>query len=30
LAEAIRTDLTAHEQKLLAEATGLLARLAGD
>jgi hypothetical protein len=30
LAEAIRTDLTARERKLLAEATGLLARLAGD
>jgi DNA-binding MarR family transcriptional regulator len=30
LAEAIRTDLNAREQKLLAEATGLLARLAGD
>ena len=30
LAEAIRTDLTARERKVLAEATGLLARLAGD
>ena len=30
LAEAIRTDLNARERKVLAEATGLLARLAGD
>jgi DNA-binding MarR family transcriptional regulator len=30
LAEAIRTDLTARERRLLAEATGLLSRLAGD
>ena len=30
LAESIRTDLSAREQKVLAEATGLLARLAGD
>jgi DNA-binding MarR family transcriptional regulator len=30
LAEAIRTDLNARERKLLAEATALLARLAGD
>jgi DNA-binding MarR family transcriptional regulator len=30
LAESIRTDLNARERKVLAEATGLLARLAGD
>jgi DNA-binding MarR family transcriptional regulator len=30
LAEAIRTELTDRERKVLAEATGLLARLAGD
>jgi DNA-binding MarR family transcriptional regulator len=30
LAEAIRTDLNAREQKVLAEATRLLARLVGD
>jgi DNA-binding MarR family transcriptional regulator len=30
LAEAIRTDLNPRERKVLAEATGLLARLAGD
>ncbi len=30
LADAIRTDLNTRERKVLAEATGLLARLAGD